>query len=64
MEETYQEKEEFTEVGDNDGHRYVIPYERLYDWDEFINDEDDYDVPEWAEYIDGGRIIFCDYRVE
>ena len=58
---------EYMEVKDNDSHRYIIPYENLADWDTFMeipsDDERSWDVPEFAQRIDGGSIIFKEYRI-
>lgn len=49
--------DEFIAVKDNDGHRYQIPRSKKHEWDEFMeipeDDERSWDVPEWAERIDG-----------
>lgn len=52
--------EEYIAVKDNDTHRYQIPSSRKKDWEEFCeipeDDERSWDVPEWAERIDGGKV--------
>lgn len=49
--------EEYIVVKDNDTHRYQIPKSKLEDWEEFCeipeDDERSWDVPDWAERIDG-----------
>lgn len=49
--------EEYIAVKDNDSHRYQIPVSKKDDWDTFCeipsDDEASWDVPEWAERIDG-----------
>lgn len=49
--------EEMIAVKDNDSHRYQIPQSRYHEWEDFCNipsdDEKSWDVPEWAERIDG-----------
>lgn len=49
--------DEYIAVKDNDSHRYQIPKHLKYKWDEFCeipsDDEASWDVPEWAERIDG-----------
>lgn len=56
-------EEEYTEVVDDSFHHYVIPLARVNDWDLWVQDEEDWDVPDYAERIDGGRLIFTDYRI-
>ena len=43
----------FRFVTDDDGHNYIIPADRLDDWDTFLNSEaaKDGDVPIWAKNI-------------
>jgi hypothetical protein len=54
-------------VGDQSGHDYFVPVERKEEWMSFLElDEDDpgsWDVPEWAERIDG-TFTFTDPRCE
>lgn len=61
-------RKEYVEVQDNDGHRYIIPYEKLSEWEEFVDlpsdDERSWDTPDFAEYLDGSRIVFTSYRLE
>jgi hypothetical protein len=56
-----EKREEFIVVKDNDCHRYKIPRSKDKDWDEWLEiDEDDersWDVPEYAERLDGGEEI-------
>ena len=58
---------EYAIVQDNDFHRYVIPNEKYDQWSEFLeipsDDEASWDVPEWAEHIDGGRVVFTNFRI-
>lgn len=60
-------KKEYIQVSDNSGHRYIIPYEQLKDWDSFMEiPEDDpksWEVPAYAEVLDGGQVIFSKYRI-
>lgn len=50
----------YTEAHDNDGHRYQIPNSKTEEWKEFCEipeeDERSWEVPEWAERIDGKEI--------
>lgn len=52
--------EEYIEANDNDGHRYQIPKSKQEKWDKFLDipsdDEASWDVPEWADRIDGAPI--------
>lgn len=52
-------------VSDNSGHDYVIPSEKLNEWDVFMqipdDDERSWDVPDWAHRIDG-RFEFGEWR--
>lgn len=49
--------EEYIAVKDNDTHRYQIPRSKKAEWEVFCeipeDDEKSWDVPEWAERIDG-----------
>jgi len=49
--------EAFIAVKDNDTHRYQIPASKFDEWNKFLeipeDDERAWDVPEWAERIDG-----------
>lgn len=49
--------EEYIAVKDNDTHRYQIPKSKKGEWDIFCDipsdDEASWDVPEWAERLDG-----------
>lgn len=48
--------ERFRLVSDEDGHDYVIPADKLDEWDAFMSDEEakeDGIVPEWAREIGG-----------
>jgi hypothetical protein len=55
-------------VRDTSGHRYIVPVEHVDDWVALYDlDEDDeasWEVPEWAERIEGGRLTFKDWWVE
>ncbi len=62
--------EYFCEAHDIDGHRYIIPYARQSEFDEWINavySDGDGDVepepPTWAKRIEGEDIIFTNYRL-
>ncbi len=43
---------------DNDGHWYLIPAERFKEWEAFTeldpDSEESWDVPIWANRLDGG----------
>ena len=58
----------YTEVTDNSCHHYLIPYDRLEEWDKFMeipeDDERSWDVPEFAERIDGGRLCFTNPTIQ
>jgi hypothetical protein len=57
----------FTEVTDNSFHHYVIPFEKLGEWDQFMqipeDDERSWEVPAWAECIDRGRLAFTSWQI-
>lgn len=59
------EKQRFTIVWDNSGHKYYIPVDKSNDWDAFMaleeDDEKSWDVPSFAKMIDG-RFTFTDPR--
>lgn len=58
--------EEYIVVSDEDTHRYIIPYYKLHEWNEFLelsSRNDSADVPEFAERIDGAQIVFKNYRL-
>jgi hypothetical protein len=58
---------EYIEVMDDSFHHYVIPLDKEDDWEKFMeipeDDPSSWDVPEYAELIDGGRLIFKEYRI-
>lgn len=58
---------EFIEVTDDDFHHYVIPFEKKEEWNTFLeidsDDERGWEVPVWAERIDGGQVVFKNYRI-
>lgn len=49
------EKDKNISVTDNDGHRYQILESKKEEWNEYLelDDEDNWDVPDYAERIDG-----------
>lgn len=51
-------------VGDNSGHKYVIPVAKLEAWETFCvsPDHDDGNVPDWATRVDG-RLVFSMWRM-
>lgn len=59
---------EFMEVTDESCHHYVIPTDKLADWNYWLYElpEDDpkkWDTPEYATSIDGGDLIFKQWRI-
>ncbi len=58
---------EYTIVKDDAGHRYVIPFSLVEDWYTFVEmvemDIWEGDVPEYAQRIDGGRVVFSNWRL-
>ena len=58
---------EYIIESDNDCHHYVIPYSKKKDWEMFLripgDDERSWDTPEYAIRIDGGDVIFTDWRI-
>ena len=63
------EDEGYTLAVDNDSHWYVIPVDKSDEWNDFVNldpdDEESWDVPEWAEAIGGhpSLVTFTKYRI-
>lgn len=59
-------EQRFKLVQDDSDHWYVIPVEREEEWTEFEEDEDNWDVPEWAKALNGSpsHITFSDWRQE
>jgi len=53
-------KKQFIAATDNDGHRYQIPKNKLQDWLQWSeipsDDERSWDVPDYAERIDGMNV--------
>lgn len=53
---------------DQDGHWYIIPVEYKDEWGDFLdldpNDEESWDVPDWAEPIGGSPslVVFHSYE--
>lgn len=62
--------DEYILTRDNDAHWYVIPYEMEEEWGVFLeldpDDEDSWNVPEWAEQVGGSASLvkFSDYRID
>lgn len=54
----------YIEVFDNDSHRYQIPWSKIEEWHNFVeipeDDERSWDVPDFAERIDGQPVT--DYQ--
>lgn len=46
---------------DGDGHHYVVPLSRADDFDRWVQDEEDWEVPAYATRVEG-RITFDDWR--
>lgn len=59
--------QEFIITWDNDGHSYVIPYDKEDDWDRWINsqDYDDGVIPNYAKKIGGciSRVRFTNFKI-
>lgn len=57
---------EYVLASDGDGHWYVIPVEKQKAWWKWADDEDNWDIPEYAEYVNGpvSNVRFKDYRIE
>lgn len=57
LEARCEELDEYMAVKDSSSHRYQIPRSKKEEWDTFMeipeDDERSWDVPEWAERIDG-----------
>lgn len=62
--------EDYILTQDNDCHWYVIPYEKEEEWGDFLeldpDDEDSWDVPDWAEQVGGSPSLvkFSEYRID
>lgn len=60
-------EQEYMEVTDNSSHHYVIPYDKREEWEAFCaipeDDESSWEVPAFAERIDGGRLVFKAWRI-
>lgn len=59
---------EYTIVQDDAGDSYVIPYAKLVEWeqwlDQILESDEDADLPEYARLMDGGNLIFSSWRIE
>lgn len=53
-------------VQDDSSHWYVIPAEKSEEWSVFEEDEDNWNVPEWATSLNGSphNVTFSDWRDE
>ena len=53
-------EEEFTLVGDNEGHTYLIPFSKNEEWNEFMDSQDYRDgvEPDYAERVEGEQLVF------
>jgi hypothetical protein len=56
-------KNMFTEVTDNEGHHYIIPFKNLDEWYEWLDQEDNDDVPEYAERFEGQTLVFPSWEL-
>jgi len=54
----------YTEVNDESGHYYVIPVNKIEDWRSFVDDYENFDVPDWALFVDGGALTFEKWKIE
>jgi len=58
---------EYCLVGDDSGHHYIIPFDKIDDWNHFMEIPDDdptsWNVPGYAERLDGGRLVFSNWRI-
>lgn len=56
-------EKEFIQVKDDSGHRFVIPFERRDEWDEWVQDDTEagWEVPEYAVGVDGGDVVFKEW---
>lgn len=56
---------EYIQVQDEDSHRYVIPFEKLNEWNAWrdLSDEQAEEPPAWATRLDGGYLIFKEWRI-
>lgn len=50
-------------VYDDSRHRYIIPYNKLQDWEIFVRDDDTGNEPCYAERIDGAMVVFENYTL-
>lgn len=62
------EQQRWTLVKDNSCHRYYIPFDKIKEWYEWTEmDEDNpasWEEPEYAHSVDGGYLTFTDPRIE
>jgi len=57
---------EYVIVSDDDGHNYVIPADKIKDWDYWLMDACDDILPSWCKTIGGSITLvkFTNYRIE
>lgn len=56
---------EYIEVTDQDCHHYVIPFEKLLEWYRWEESEE-YSlgiIPDYAIEVDGGSVVFKEWRI-
>lgn len=46
----------YTLVSDNDGHRFIIPLDKTFDFDKWLDTDED--LPDYAHSIEGGELSF------
>lgn len=65
--EAVESVEEMIEARDNDSHRYQIPKSKKSEWEEFLDipedDERSWDVPKWADRIDGMPLTSVKHQI-
>lgn len=52
----------YTIVSDEDGHEYIIPYDKLNEFDNWKHYDDSGIEPEYAKRLNGQRIIFKEFK--
>jgi hypothetical protein len=55
----------YTEVTDDSSHHYIIPVDRIKDWNDWYYSEDAElgHLPDYAKSIDGGTLTFTNPKI-
>lgn len=54
---------------DDDGHKYVIPWDKRQEWENFVDSSiegtlSSDEMPDYAVRIDGGMLTFCSWKIQ